>query len=183
MATAVKLDLTLNQVGPGLEVHVEAPDGVVTEAWSCGTIYRGFAHTLNGRAKLDALVNTPRICGACGTAHLTAASRALDMITQVQPPPDAVSTIMPAVTGPCEIVAHSSWSKSLLAVMSPPGGRITRNAIAQRRTHGKCKIHRVRRFLREHSDGIGYLWRCGQGTVIVMGGPGCAMGHGSGRQR
>jgi hydrogenase large subunit len=73
-----------------LELRVELEDGLVSEAWSSGTMYRGFERILVGRGALDGLVISPRVCDLCTTSHLTAASRALDMIAGVTPPPDAV---------------------------------------------------------------------------------------------
>jgi Ni,Fe-hydrogenase I large subunit len=52
-------------------------------------MYRGFENLLKGRGAMDGLVITPRICGICGTAHLIAATRALEMIQGVTPPPAA----------------------------------------------------------------------------------------------
>ena len=53
-------------------------------------MYRGFEQIMIGRGALDGLVITPRICGICGTSHLTAASRALDMIAGAALPANAV---------------------------------------------------------------------------------------------
>jgi hydrogenase large subunit len=55
----------LNRVEGDLEVFVEIENGVVTEARSAGIMYRGFENILVGRAPLDGLVLTPRICGIC----------------------------------------------------------------------------------------------------------------------
>ncbi|NIR13646.1 MAG: Ni,Fe-hydrogenase I large subunit, partial [Desulfobacterales bacterium] len=63
----------LNRVEGDLEVFVEIENGVVTEARSAGIMYRGFENILVGRAPLDGLVLTPRICGICSTSHLKAA--------------------------------------------------------------------------------------------------------------
>lgn len=84
------VNVPLNRVEGDLEVRVKIEDGVISDAWSSGTMYRGIERILVGRGALDGLVITPRICGICGTSHLTAASRALDMIAGVTPPPDAV---------------------------------------------------------------------------------------------
>ncbi len=84
------LRIPLNRVEGDLEIRVEIDGGTVTDAWSSGTMFRGFERILVGRGALDGLVITPRICGICGTCHLTAASRALDMIADVVPPPNAV---------------------------------------------------------------------------------------------
>ncbi|NOY82519.1 MAG: nickel-dependent hydrogenase large subunit [Kiritimatiellaeota bacterium] len=89
MAPPKKLNVPLNRVEGDLEIRVEIEDGMVTDAWCSGTMFRGFERILVGRGALDGLVITPRICGICGTCHLTAASRALDMIADVTPPPNA----------------------------------------------------------------------------------------------
>lgn len=90
MSTRKTINVPLNRVEGDLEIRVEVSGGVVTDAWSSGTMYRGFEQILIGRGALDGLVITPRICGICSTAHLTAASLALDMIADAQPSPDAV---------------------------------------------------------------------------------------------
>ena len=73
-----------------LELHLEMDDQVVSEVRSVGTMYRGFENLLKGRAPLDGLVITPRVCGICSTSHLKAATKALDMIFKVHVPDDAI---------------------------------------------------------------------------------------------
>ncbi|MDY0041809.1 MAG: nickel-dependent hydrogenase large subunit, partial [Desulforhabdus sp.] len=90
MAHTEMMNIALNRVEGDLEVRVGIEDGVVTDAWSSGIMYRGFERILIGRAALDALVITPRICGICSTAQLAAACQALEMIAQVEPAPSAV---------------------------------------------------------------------------------------------
>ncbi|MGD0281627.1 MAG: nickel-dependent hydrogenase large subunit [Dissulfurispiraceae bacterium] len=85
-----RINVSMNRVEGDLEVNVDIDDGVVTDAWCSGTMYRGFEKILVGRGSYDGLVITPRICGICSTSHLVAASRALDMVTGVTVPPDAV---------------------------------------------------------------------------------------------
>lgn len=84
------LRVPLNRVEGDLEIRVEIEEGVVTDAWSSGMMYRGFENLLVGRGPLDGLVLTPRICGICSTAHLMAAALALDMISGSLIPPDAL---------------------------------------------------------------------------------------------
>ena len=73
------------------ETPLELPDGVVSDAWSSGTMYRGFEKILVGRGSLDGLVITPRVCGLCSTSHLTAAARDPGRDGGRPPcPPDAV---------------------------------------------------------------------------------------------
>ena len=80
----------LNRVEGDLEVSIELEDNVVVDARSTGTMYRGFENLMVGRALLDGLVITPRICGICSTSHLYAAASALDMIFNVDVPRQAV---------------------------------------------------------------------------------------------
>lgn len=84
------IDIPFNRVEGDLEVRVEHDDGVITDAWSAGTLYRGFENLMIGRGALDGLVMTPRICGICSTTHLMAAARALDAIAGVTPPDNAI---------------------------------------------------------------------------------------------
>ena len=90
MSKKITIDVPLNRVEGDLEIRVEINDGVVTDAWSAGNMYRGFENIMLGRGALDGLVMTPRICGICSTAHLTAACMALDSIAGITPPPDAL---------------------------------------------------------------------------------------------
>ena len=83
--------LPVNRVEGDLEIHLELDrDHVVTGVKSVGTMYRGIENLMRGRGPLDSLVITPRICGICTTAHLTAAAKALDMAYKVTIPADAL---------------------------------------------------------------------------------------------
>lgn len=83
------INIPINRAEGDLEIRVEIEDGIVTEAWSSGTMFRGFEAMMLGRGALDGLVITPRICGICSLTHLTAAAEALDMITGTVPPDNA----------------------------------------------------------------------------------------------
>jgi hydrogenase large subunit len=80
----------LNRVEGDLEIRIAVDDHVAADAWSAGIMYRGFENLLVGRAVLDGLVLTPRICGICSTSHLKAAAKALDMFYNVKLPDNAV---------------------------------------------------------------------------------------------
>lgn len=84
------IQVPMNRVEGDLEVKVEVDDAVVTNAWCTGTMYRGFERIMVGRGPLDGLVITPRICGICTTAHLSAAAQALDEIAHAELPPNAI---------------------------------------------------------------------------------------------
>jgi uptake hydrogenase large subunit len=80
----------LNRVEGDLEIKVHLEDGRISEAWSVGVMFRGIETMLKDRGPLDGLVITPRICGICSTAHLTAAAKALDAISGAEVPSNAV---------------------------------------------------------------------------------------------
>lgn len=84
------IKLAMNRVEGELEVRAEIDGGVVSQAFCAGTMFRGFETIMIGRGPRDGLVLTPRICGICSTSHLVAAVRALDQVSGVRPPPDAV---------------------------------------------------------------------------------------------
>jgi len=87
--TSKGITIPLNRAEGDLEIRVEVENGVVSEAWSTGTMFRGFEEMMRGRGALDSLVVTPRICGICSLTHLTAAVEALDEIAGVSPPDNA----------------------------------------------------------------------------------------------
>lgn len=73
-----------------LLIEVEISNGVVTEARTSGTLYRGFENILRGRTPSDAIVITCRICGTCGGTHAAAASAALADAYGVIAPPNGL---------------------------------------------------------------------------------------------
>jgi len=61
-----------------MKVEAIVDGGVVKEARSCGTLFRGFENILAGRHPLDAVRLTQRVCGVCPTTHGTASAMCLD---------------------------------------------------------------------------------------------------------
>src|SRR5512142_1620501 len=61
-----------------LRIEVEVENGVVTDAWSSGTMFRGMELILKGRDPRDAWVLTQRACGVCTTVHALASVRAVE---------------------------------------------------------------------------------------------------------
>ncbi len=61
-----------------LKIEATVDGGVVKEARSTGTLFRGLELILQGRDPRDAPRITQRICGVCPTAHATASTFALD---------------------------------------------------------------------------------------------------------
>lgn len=61
-----------------LKITVEVENGKVIDAWSSGTMARGFETLLQGKDPRDAPFVTSRICGVCFSVHQMAGARALD---------------------------------------------------------------------------------------------------------
>lgn len=77
MVTKVKID-PITRIEGHLAIEAMIDDGVVKEAKSAGTLFRGFEIILQGRDPRDANRLTQRICGVCPTAHATASALCLD---------------------------------------------------------------------------------------------------------
>ena len=61
-----------------LKIEVEVENGVVKDAWSSGTMYRGFEKLLEQRSPFDAPYITSRFCGICFSVHTMASVKALE---------------------------------------------------------------------------------------------------------
>jgi len=77
MVTKVKID-PITRIEGHMAIEAVIDDGVVKEAKSAGTLFRGFEIILQGRDPRDANRLTQRICGVCPTAHATASALCLD---------------------------------------------------------------------------------------------------------
>lgn len=69
-----------------LRIEAVIEDNVITEAYSSGTMVRGFEKILKGRDPRDAWAFTERACGVCTTVHALASVRAVE---------DALGIIVP----------------------------------------------------------------------------------------
>ncbi|MHB8780295.1 MAG: nickel-dependent hydrogenase large subunit [Candidatus Geothermincolia bacterium] len=72
-----------------LRIDVEVENGVVTDCWSSGTMFRGYEMLLKGKHPWDAQQVTERICGVCPMVHGTASSYCLDDALGVDLPDNA----------------------------------------------------------------------------------------------
>ncbi|OJF18094.1 MAG: cytochrome-c3 hydrogenase [Bacillaceae bacterium G1] len=80
---------SLGRVEGDLDVRVDIEDGVVVDAWTEATMFRGFEIILKGKDPQAGLIVTPRICGICGGSHLYKAVYALDTAWGTEVPPNA----------------------------------------------------------------------------------------------
>ncbi len=69
-----------------LRIEAVVENGVITDAYSAGTMVRGFEKILKGRDPRDAWAITERACGVCTTVHALASVRAVE---------DAIGTAVP----------------------------------------------------------------------------------------
>lgn len=105
----------LGRVEGDLDLHIEVKDGVVTNAWTEASMFRGFEIILKGKDPQAGLIVTPRICGICGGSHLYKACYALDTAWRTHVPQNA--TLIRNIAQACETLQSiPRWFYALFAV-------------------------------------------------------------------
>jgi len=72
-----------------LRIEAVVENGVITDAYSSGTMIRGLEKILIGRDPRDAWAITERVCGVCTSVHALASVRAVEDAIGVSVPPTA----------------------------------------------------------------------------------------------
>lgn len=72
-----------------LRIEAVVENGVITEAYSSGTMVRGFEKILKGRDPRDAWAFTERACGVCTTVHALASVRTVEDALGITVPKNA----------------------------------------------------------------------------------------------
>src|SRR5271166_1061795 len=72
-----------------LRVEAVVENGVITDAYSSGTMVRGFEKILVGRDPRDAWAFAERVCGVCTTVHALASVRTVENALSITVPPNA----------------------------------------------------------------------------------------------
>jgi hydrogenase large subunit len=72
-----------------LRIEAVVENGVITDAFSSGTMVRGLEKILIGRDPRDAWAITERVCGVCTTIHALASVRAVEDALGISIPPTA----------------------------------------------------------------------------------------------
>jgi hydrogenase large subunit len=72
-----------------LRIEAVVENGVITDAYSAGTMIRGLEKILIGRDPRDAWAITERVCGVCTTVHALASVRAVEDALGIAVPPTA----------------------------------------------------------------------------------------------
>ncbi len=88
MAQLISID-PVTRIEGHMRIDVEVEGGVVKDAWSSGTMFRGYEMLIKGKHPWDAQQVMQRICGVCPMVHGTAASYALDTAMGVKLPDNA----------------------------------------------------------------------------------------------
>lgn len=108
----------LGRVEGDLDLRVTLRDGVVTNAWTEASMFRGFEIILKGKDPQAGLIVTPRICGICGGSHLYKACYALDTAWKTHVPRHA--TLVRNIAQACETMQSiPRWYYALSAIECP----------------------------------------------------------------
>ena len=88
MASRIVVD-PITRIEGHLRIEAEVKDGRIVDAFSSGTMVRGFEIILKGRDPRDAWAFTERACGVCTTVHALASVRAVEDALDITIPPNA----------------------------------------------------------------------------------------------
>lgn len=88
MSTRIVVD-PITRIEGHLRIEAEIKDGKIVDAYSSGTMVRGFELILKGRDPRDAWAFTERACGVCTTVHALASVRTVENALGITVPPNA----------------------------------------------------------------------------------------------
>ena len=88
MANRIVID-PITRIEGHLRIEIEVKDGRIVDAYSSGTMVRGFELILKGRDPRDAWAFTERACGVCTTVHALASVRAVEDALDIAVPANA----------------------------------------------------------------------------------------------
>jgi hydrogenase large subunit len=88
MAQRIVVD-PITRIEGHLRIEAEVRDGKIVDAYSSGTMVRGFEIILKGRDPRDAWAFTERACGVCTTVHALASVRTVEDALDITIPPNA----------------------------------------------------------------------------------------------
>src|SRR5512145_566723 len=114
MARRVVID-PIPRIEGHLRIEVEVENGKVKDAWSSGTLFRGFEIILQGRDPRDAWFITQRICGVCPVSHGHTSTLGLEDAFKVTPP-DNARIVRNLIEGGQFVHSHILWFYHLNAL-------------------------------------------------------------------
>ena len=83
MAQRIVID-PITRIEGHLRIEVEVDGGKVKDAWSAGTMFRGWEILLRDKDPRDAPYITSRVCGVCEGVHSIASAQALDQALDIE---------------------------------------------------------------------------------------------------
>jgi hydrogenase large subunit len=86
--TRIAID-PITRIEGHLRIEARVEHGVVADAWSSSTMFRGMEIVLKNRDPRDAWLFAQRICGVCTTVHALASVRAVEDALDIEIPPNA----------------------------------------------------------------------------------------------
>ncbi len=121
MATRVVVD-PVTRIEGHLRIEAVVENGVITDAFSAGTMVRGLEKILIGRDPRDAWAITERVCGVCTTVHALASVRSVEDALGIVVPPTAeiIRNIMLTTQYVQDHVIHFYHLHALDWVMAAP---------------------------------------------------------------
>ena len=88
MADRIVID-PITRIEGHLRVEIEVNNGVITDAFSAGTMVRGIETILKGRDPRDAWAFVGRVCGVCTSTHSLTSVRTVENALGISVPPNA----------------------------------------------------------------------------------------------
>jgi len=88
MAERIVID-PITRIEGHLRVEIEVNNGVITDAFSSGTMVRGIETILKGRDPRDAWAFVGRVCGVCTSTHSLTSVRTVENALGISVPPNA----------------------------------------------------------------------------------------------
>jgi len=88
MAERIVVD-PITRIEGHLRIEAKVENGMIVDAWSSGTMFRGIEKILQGRDPRDAWYITQRFCGVCTTVHSIASIRAVENALGIKVPYNA----------------------------------------------------------------------------------------------
>jgi hydrogenase large subunit len=88
MAERIVID-PITRIEGHLRVEIEVKNGIITDAYSAGTMVRGIETILKGRDPRDAWAFVGRVCGVCTSTHSLTSVRTVENALGIAVPPNA----------------------------------------------------------------------------------------------
>ena len=105
----------IDRIEGHLRIEMEVEDGVVTDAWVSGGLFRGLELIVEGREPDDAALVAQRICGVCPTSHCHASSYAAEAAYGIHHP-EGARLVRNLLEGAQYLHSHILWFYQLSAL-------------------------------------------------------------------